>query len=75
LKLGRVEEGVRFYEQGVALRPERAELHLNLARAYLVAGRAGDARRALEAALQRAPAGSEVEAEAREELRRLEAGG
>lgn len=75
LKLGRIDEGVRFYEQGVALRPERPELHLNLARAYLVAGRPQDARRELEAALERAPAGSEVESEAREALRRLEAGG
>jgi Flp pilus assembly protein TadD len=75
LKLGRTEEAVGFYEQGVALRPERPELHLNLARAYLVAGRKDDARRALASAVQRAPAGSDVDAEIREELRRLEAGG
>jgi tetratricopeptide (TPR) repeat protein len=75
LKLGRVDEAMRYYEQGVALRPERAELHLNLARAYLAAGRGVDAKRELEIAVQRASGGSDVDAEAREELRRLEAGG
>ena len=75
LKLGWIDDGVRLYEQGVALRPERPELHLNLARAYVVAGRRDDASRALDAALQQAPGGSEVDAEIRAELRRLEAGG
>jgi Flp pilus assembly protein TadD len=75
LKLGRIEEGVGYYEQGVALRPDRAELHLNLARAYLAAGRLDDAKRALDAAIQRAQPGSEVDVEARAELQRVAAGG
>jgi Flp pilus assembly protein TadD len=75
LKLGRIDEAVQFYERGVALRPQRAELHLNLGKAYLVAGRRDDARRAFEAALKRAQISSEVQVEAREELRLLEAGG
>jgi tetratricopeptide (TPR) repeat protein len=75
LKLGRTGEGVGFYEQAVGLRPERAELHLNLARAYLAAGRRDDARRELQTTLDRAQAGSETDVSAREELRRLDAGG
>jgi Flp pilus assembly protein TadD len=75
LKLGRIDEGVRFYEQGAALRPGRPELHLNLAGAYLVAGRREDARAAVQTALQRAPAGSNVQIEAQAVLQQIEAGG
>ena len=74
-KLGRTDEAVGFYEQAVALRPERAELHLNLARAYLAVGRREDASRQLWETLERTQVGSEVEVAAREELRRLDAGG
>ncbi|MGE3913061.1 MAG: tetratricopeptide repeat protein, partial [Chloroflexota bacterium] len=73
LKLGRTDEAIGFYEQGVAIRPDRAELHLNLARAYEVAGRRDDAMRELWAALERAPAASEVHTTIQEELRRNEA--
>jgi hypothetical protein len=66
---------VGYYEQGVAVRPERAELHLNLARAYLAAGRRDDARREIQVALERAKPGSEDDVAAREELRRLDGGG
>ncbi len=75
LKLGRVAEGVGYYEQAVALRPERPELRLNLARALLVAGRREDAQRELWATLDKTQTGSETEVAAREELRRIEAGG
>jgi Flp pilus assembly protein TadD len=75
LKLGRIEEALGYYQQGVALRPERADLHLNLARAYLVASRRDDALSELRAALERAPAGSEVDLASRQELQRLQAGG
>jgi Flp pilus assembly protein TadD len=75
LKLGRVGEAVEFYERGVQLRPQRAELHLNLARAYVAAGRQDDARRSLDAALARTAAGSEVQRDVEEEFRLLGAGG
>ena len=70
-----MDEALGYFQQGVALRPERPDLHLNLARAYVAAGRAADAIAELQVAVSRAPAGSEVEVAAREELRRLGAGG
>lgn len=75
VKLGRLDEALGYYERGVALRPDRADLHLNLARAYLLAGRHDDAMRALWAGLERAPAGSDVQAAILAELKRVEAGG
>jgi tetratricopeptide (TPR) repeat protein len=74
-KLGRMDEALGFYQRGVALRPDNAQLHLNLARAYLAAARPGDARSELQAAIDRAQVGSEVGTAAREELRLLDAGG
>src|SRR5258706_7067150 len=74
-KLAGMKEALVFYQRGFALKPDRADLHLNLARAYLTAGRRDDARIELQAAIDRAPVGSEVDSSAREELRRLSAGG
>ncbi|MFN8632586.1 MAG: tetratricopeptide repeat protein [Chloroflexota bacterium] len=74
-KLGKIDEGLGYYQQGMALRPERADLHLNLARAYLTAGRREDAAREFQATIDRASVGSEVDVAARNELRRMQAGG
>jgi tetratricopeptide (TPR) repeat protein/O-antigen ligase len=75
LKLGRVDEAIGLYEQGVALRSERPELHLNLGRAYGVAGRRDDALRELRTALARAPADWELRSTVEDEIRRVEGGG
>jgi Flp pilus assembly protein TadD len=74
-KLGRTDEALDFFRQGVALKPESAQLHLNLARAYLAAGQRDNARTELQAAIDRAPVGSDAGTAAREELRRMDAGG
>jgi Flp pilus assembly protein TadD len=75
VKLGRMAEGIGYYQQAVALRPDRAELHLNLARVLLLAGRREDAQRELWTTLEKTQTGSDIEIAAREELRRIEAGG
>jgi predicted Zn-dependent protease len=74
-KLGRTDEALEFFRQGVALRPDNAQLHLNLARAYLAAGQRDAARTELQATIDRAPVASDVGTAAREELRRMDAGG
>jgi tetratricopeptide (TPR) repeat protein len=74
-KLGRTDDALEFFRQGVALKPDNAQLHLNLARAYLAAGQRDAARTELQAAIDRAPVGSDVGTTAREELRRMDAGG
>jgi tetratricopeptide (TPR) repeat protein len=53
--LGRLEEAVAFFERGVAIRPERADVHANLAGAYLRVGRRDDALRELQIAVDLAP--------------------
>ncbi len=57
------------------LRPDRADMHANLARAYLLAGRREDAQREFQAAVERAPEGSPLKSTLLDELRRAEAGG
>ena len=75
VRRGAVDEGIESLEKVVALTPDDPLAHLNLARAYLVAGRREDAQRELWIAVERAQAGSEVDVAARDELRRLDASG
>jgi len=75
VKLERLTEAVALYERGVALRPERAELHANLARAYLLVDRRADAIDELRLAASLSPLNSPLNAELNAELGRVEGGG
>ncbi len=63
---GDFDAGVTNLERAVKLGPDLLPLHLNLARAYVKAGRANDARSQLDALLPRLKDGTPIHAEASE---------